>query len=290
MTSIGDTLRSERLRRGLKLEQVAAETKIRLHLLAAMEDDRFDCLPRGLLTRSFLQQYARKLELDEGEIIASLKEQFAEPSDPLPELPPERRILRTWHPPELIWVLMAVLACAGTYRLWPDRQRTTPDIEMSSVLPHPVSSRTQSPSTPDDPPTPESPHAMASDVGSITGLPGTLPPGATGAESVTGGGRPIHVAFSATEPVWLSVKSDGIQTYSGTLGEQQSKQFDASSKIMVLIGNAGGLEISFNGKPVGPIGAHGQVLWLTLTPNGASIAPRTPPASQSTSEDEEARL
>jgi hypothetical protein len=84
------------------------------------------------------------------------------------------------------------------------------------------------------------------------------------------------VAFTATEPVWLSIMSDGTQAYRGTLEGQQSKEFGASSKMTVLIGNAGGLEVSLNGRPVGPIGGRGEVQFLLLTPKGAYLVPRTP--------------
>ena len=64
----------------------------------------------------------------------------------------------------------------------------------------------------------------------------------------------MQVAFTATEPVWVSVRSDGTRAYSGTLEGRQSREFGASKKMTVLIGNAGALEVSLNGKPVGPIG------------------------------------
>ena len=81
MTSIGDTLRRERLRRGLDLDKVAAETKIGRHQLEAIEANQFDRLPGGVFARSFIRQYARLLELDDEEIIAELKQQFDEPAD-----------------------------------------------------------------------------------------------------------------------------------------------------------------------------------------------------------------
>jgi cytoskeletal protein RodZ len=108
MNSIGATLRSERLRRGLRLEQVAAETKIRTYLLEAMEDDHFDRLPHGLLTRSFLRQYAHTLGLDEDEIIASFKQHFDQPPEPLPPPAPDDRSWYLRHPPEFVWVLALV--------------------------------------------------------------------------------------------------------------------------------------------------------------------------------------
>ena len=53
MDLIGDTLRRARVRQGLKLEQVAAKTKIGSRFLHAMEQNRFEVLPGGLSTRSF---------------------------------------------------------------------------------------------------------------------------------------------------------------------------------------------------------------------------------------------
>jgi len=34
--------------------------------------------------------------------------------------------------------------------------------------------------------------------------------------------------------------------------------------VRLLIGNAGGLEISLNGKPIGPVGSRGQICVVEL--------------------------
>src|SRR5580698_1694259 len=89
MELMGDILRVERQRRSVQLEQVAAETKIGIQFLKAMEENRFEQLPGGLFTRSFLRQYARALELDEANVIAAFKEQFEDQTQALPiPLPP----------------------------------------------------------------------------------------------------------------------------------------------------------------------------------------------------------
>jgi len=98
----------------------------------------------------------------------------------------------------------------------------------------------------------------------------------------------MRVAFLATEPVWLSVKSDGTQAYSGTLSVKQSMEVGASSSMTVLIGNAGGLEVSLNGKPVRPIGTRGEVLRLILTPYAAYVIPRISPTLPPETNDESA--
>jgi len=70
MTSLSDTLRATRLRRGLEVGEIAEKTKISRYYLEAMENGQFDCLPAGAYRRSFVRQYARVLELNEEEIVA----------------------------------------------------------------------------------------------------------------------------------------------------------------------------------------------------------------------------
>src|SRR5216684_1362456 len=105
MDSIGDTLRRERLRRGLKLEQVAAQTKIGSHFLRAIEENRFDRLPGGLFTRSFLRQYTHALELNEDDLVVSLK-QFEEPTIPVPEQPRQYKLSHLPHMPTVGWFVV----------------------------------------------------------------------------------------------------------------------------------------------------------------------------------------
>jgi hypothetical protein len=95
----------------------------------------------------------------------------------------------------------------------------------------------------------------------------------------------LHVVFAASEPVWLSIKSDGIPTYRGTIEGLQSRAFDAATKMVVLVGNAGGVRIAVNGKPVGMTGAHGEVQSLVVTPGGVQVAPRMPPPTLATPDE-----
>ena len=84
----------------------------------------------------------------------------------------------------------------------------------------------------------------------------------------------MRVTFTATEPVWMSVKCDGNATYTGTLIGPETKTFEASNAVTVLIGNAGGVAIALNGKSIGPVGAHGETRSLEITPTGAHPIPR----------------
>ena len=72
MASIGSTLREERIRLGLGIDQVEADTKIRAKYLMALEDERFEALPGTAYARAFLRDYAEQLGLDPQELVNRL--------------------------------------------------------------------------------------------------------------------------------------------------------------------------------------------------------------------------
>jgi len=298
MTSIGETLRRERLRRGWDLERVAAETKITPHLLEAIEADQFDRLPGGVIGRNFVRQYARMLKLDDDELIARFRKQFEEPAAVPPEPPPEP--VASFQVPPLedflarlgpgsslsafIWLVVVILVCSGAYGLWQRARRTAAAVPTvaaarKAVLPSApeVSKQVFRPAEVSDTgiiraPEPPAPKPIAAVPAASSQQQGIVP-------------ATMRVALTATEPVWVSIKSDGTHAYSGTLDEQQTREFDASHKMTVLVGNAGSLEVSLNGRPVGPIGPKGEIRLLVLTPAGAHVVPRTPPTPPPTSGD-----
>ena len=55
MKSIGETLRQERLRQNVELRQISEALKISSRMLAAIEDEKFERLPGGVFSRSFVR-------------------------------------------------------------------------------------------------------------------------------------------------------------------------------------------------------------------------------------------
>lgn len=263
MDGIGDALRSERLRIGMTLEQIATQTKIGQYLLQAIEANQFDRLPGGLLTRSFLRQYAQVLGLDAEEVVASFKQQFEEPVLALSALQPKYSCSQLPLLPILLWFGSAIIGCAGVYAVWQNVRRSLPEtnaapLHGSQVVLH---SGLQ-PAKSFQEPLPElAPRER----------PASVPYASNRSDSEPGARNAIHVVFTATEPVWVSIQSDGNPVYTGTLEQQHNKELAASTKMIALVGNAGGLEVSLNGKAIGPIGQHGEVRVLELTPAGAHI-------------------
>jgi len=76
--SVGQELRRAREVRHVTLAQLAAETRIALRHLEALEQDRFEDLPGQLYARNFVRQVARSLGADEQELIDYFDYQSAE--------------------------------------------------------------------------------------------------------------------------------------------------------------------------------------------------------------------
>jgi Helix-turn-helix domain/Domain of unknown function (DUF4115) len=238
--SIGCMFRSERLRRGKNLNAIAAETKIRRAVLEAIENDRFDSLPGGAYRRGFVRLYARALGLDEEDAVAAFRRQHLELPVALPPIPPQRprRHLR-----EAAFLFLVPVALLGFYKVagneYSQREHSVVDRYPKKVAAPPAPAPVKTV-------VPESPAAA-----------------------------PVHAVFTMTEPVWVSVSCDGKPTYTGTLSEKESRSFEASAAVTVLIGNAGGLTITLNGQPIGPLGAHGEIQFLELTPQGTHRLPHS---------------
>ena len=82
MTPVGETLRRERMKRNLDLEEISRELKISTRFLQAIENDQYDKLPGGVFVLSFVRQYARLLGLDEEAIAGQVQQTLS----PLPEI------------------------------------------------------------------------------------------------------------------------------------------------------------------------------------------------------------
>jgi transcriptional regulator with XRE-family HTH domain len=74
--SLGRRLRSERERRLITLESIAATTKINIGLLRDLERDDASRWPSGIFRRSFVRSYAEAIGLDGDEIVQEFLDRF----------------------------------------------------------------------------------------------------------------------------------------------------------------------------------------------------------------------
>lgn len=85
-------LASIREAKGISLRQIAEVTKISVRYLEAIETSQFEHLPGGLFSTSYIRQYARAIDYDEWDLLASYDATIPlEPTEP----PPPRGLLGT---------------------------------------------------------------------------------------------------------------------------------------------------------------------------------------------------
>jgi transcriptional regulator with XRE-family HTH domain len=82
--SFGARLRAERERRQIALSSIAADTKISLGLLQALERDDVSRWPAGIFRRAFIRGYAQAVGLDPVAITREFLEQHPEATDDSP--------------------------------------------------------------------------------------------------------------------------------------------------------------------------------------------------------------
>lgn len=300
MDSIGERLRQERLRQGFDLQQLAELTKINLVFLEAIEADDLEKLPGIFFTRSFVRQYARALQLDEADFEPELNRIAAcerVPTIERPPVTPEELDVppmaarggrsSAQRPLGSLVVLLAIVAvCSVIFWLWQrSREARSASSEQpeSATAPQPVAAPAPQPVSP--PPAPSSEPAAVEPTGASgpateTPTPETPPP----AQAVATQTAPILVRIHAIEATWVRIASDGKYQFSGILKPDESRTVEANQLVQLRTGNAAGIEVSWNDKPVGPIGPAGQVRNVEFTTAGFKVL--TLPAPERASPDD----
>ena len=264
VSGIGEELRRERTRQGLTPEDIARRTKIPVRSLEAIESDAFDRLPGVVFARNFVRLYAVDLKLDPESLIARLPK-FDLESAPLPDPPRTYRRRATWDPRvkaavmSTVWLIVAGAAGTGAWYYYNNygRHFVTP----VAAAPPPAT-----PSRPLSIPPQQQPTTTAQ------GQPQTQ----TGPLDSN---RPVQVVLTARDVVWVQVSADGRTAFVGTLQPNDTRTIAADDQVKVLMGNAGGLDISLNGKPLDPLGTKGQTRTVRLTAAGPQPGPQNQPVS-----------
>ena len=275
MESVGQELRLERLRQGLTLNDVTASTRIPIKHLIAIEGDDVSQFTSAFFYKSFVRQFAEFLHLDFSTLSESVQQSAC--ALPEPRIPgqdgaftPKVASLHPHSTRNFRWVysvtsLVAVLvACSTLYAVW---RNSKGHLQTAATELYQSFARTP----------PSSPSLISkAPAGNKSARQAPVPvtPQASALPSQTPASSELFkVQVSAVEKTWLSIVSDGTRIYSGILQAEQSKFLEGHDSATIKTGNAGGLEVVFNGKEIGPLGAKGQVRTVLFTRDNFEIVP-----------------
>jgi cytoskeleton protein RodZ len=278
----GAVLKAEREKRGLSHDQMAHITKLRTHVLDALEREEWDKLPALVFVKGFIRSYAKALDLDD-ESIADLYRKIG----PTGEEPPKPLVAPGKSKKRLAYLVLIILlfgivviSLLMGYPRWKPGTGTvaTPPESQEGLSPKkesppsgkgaPDSSEENSISLSDlEPPQTDrvdepgnavKVEAAPSGDGSEKPLP---VPSATPA----GPSPDAHVlkAFIKSR-TWVRILIDGQEPKEYIFQPGSRPQWVAEQGFDILVGNAAGVEFEFNGEKIEDLGKLGQVVRLRL--------------------------
>jgi len=229
--NIGELLRAERENKGLSLFDVEEKTKIRAKYLQALEEENFEEIPGEAYRIGFLRNYARFLDLDPEPILNQYKAQYEskeadslhplyEQSSKMVEPKSDSYSSRT----KLGFALIAIIIFTAAFLFFSLKNGEKPPIQEQNP---PVAEEEQK-----EPEQPESP----------------LEP-----ETIT-------LEIVGKQQCWTEVRVDGSVQFSGHIYPGDTKSFEAKDSIQLRLGNAGGVDLIYNGKKEPPPGKAGEVV------------------------------
>ena len=245
MSDFGGKLRQAREGRGISLRQIAANTKISVAVLEALERNDVSKLPGGIFSRAFVRSYASEIGLDPDETVREFLERFE--AQPAPE--------HTLHVPvseqedalarhgavmlgvKVVGIILLIAAVAG-YFIW--KGRRGPE-EIAGA----TSQEAQAPA-----PAPASAPA--------------LPPVETPPPPVATTG-PMRLEIKTSGECWVQLSVDGKVLLGRILQAGEQQVFTVRDEALLDVGDAAAFSFSVDGRPGKPLGGPKEVKSARLT-------------------------
>jgi cytoskeleton protein RodZ len=312
--SLGSHLKRERESRNISLKEVAKKIRVREQLLKALEEDRYDLLPPHPYLKGFLFNYAKVVGLDPHEVIHRYESAIqVKPTSPQevpsqrkpqkeaerkppekpekepekipekkpgkkPEKKPERKVSGS---PRQFWIIGGVVVLSVILSLLFFSPSPKPPVEPLSPTPEvsfkPEAEKKLPPSAP--------PQGSAT-----TRVPGPPPletssaPGRIPVPEVAPGSetKPLSLKLKGVEETWVRIQVDDQPAREMTFKPGDVTSHQAATRIHLMVGNAGGLDVTLNGKLIEKFGKSGEVVTSTITLQGVETKPyeKTKPTNE----------
>lgn len=270
----GAALAAARTAQNLTIADVARQLKLSASQVAALEAGEFDRLPGPVFVRGFVRNYARLLKLDPERLLDSmapppsgdeLREALRSPR----EIPFPSKQERRW-PRYGVMLLVALVLLAGYEFYW---NAPPPDVPARAV----VSSVVRVPAIPREEGAVNPAPAVASEseplgaaqqqAGATTGEPAQeAREAAAGAPSPAASASELHFVFDKDSWIQVRERASGKVIFTRLNPAGTEQRVTGNPPFLLVIGNAGGVRLTYNDRPVdlAPHTVRDDVARLTL--------------------------
>ncbi len=257
---IGEVLKKRREELGLDLREISQTLKIKYAYLKALEDDDLKGLPPDVYVKGYINEYAKILNLDPEPLLNDYNKLIVPQHDETPQFrgynPAEKRGIKLIYILVPLVIIMVIIFISKQFTQGPQQQPPPlPKVETKQESPAP-------PATPQVETKTENPALPAGTQGAAVEEKQQAAPGQMTAPAPESHEQVIEV--HAQDTTWLQVVIDGTETRELLMKPGETAKWTAQHSFSLLIGNAGGISILFNGKDIGKIGEEGQVVRMKL--------------------------
>jgi cytoskeletal protein RodZ len=229
----GKTLKQRREEKDYSLEYVQEETKIRKYYLEALENENFSVLPPRVYATGFVKKYARFLELNEKEMVEEFINLAYGNTDEEEMIYEDDNLEKKGFSYKNIAAAVVFLLVA----IW-----------LGNYL---VNVFANNYSDPGKPPV-EEPGNINSEA-----------PGPDNRADSDNNEKEIVVKASllieGKSDCWVRIVVDGDEQFSGIITAGENKYFEGNESIYIKAGNAGGIDLTYNGNKIEPLGSLNAV-------------------------------
>jgi cytoskeleton protein RodZ len=289
MSSLGPYLRGLREAKGMSLDDIARSTRVGRRHLEALESDTFSELPAPVFVKGFIRAYCEFLDAPSEEALGLYRETTGEPVAPhgplRPLLAPRPRRAGPLAISIILFVALGVSLFALRLGLQSSRKDTAtvatpakedgrkatasvpassagkPSADTHATPPAAQSAAASTASAPAAVPAPSS-SSGAPPASPSTSAP--IPSSPSSAADAKPGNH--HLVVRAIEPTWLRVQVDEGQVAEELLQAGAVREWSATRRFTLTVGNAGGVEIDLNGRRMPSLGAKGAVIQRLVLP------------------------
>ncbi len=263
---VGDLLRAEREKQNLTVKDIESGTSIRALYIESIEKGEYNALPGEVYVKGFIRNYASYLKMDADAVLKQYNEerhpeQVAVQAEAASVKQPAVESNKTAVP--RVEPKKETVSSDGDFMLRVEKSRRSQNLVLGAAAAVVIFGGAYFLfGGGDDKAAPAKPAQQASTQTTKSVATETPKPEEKKFEDV-------EIAAKFSDRCWTKVVVDGKTAFEGTAEKGKTMHWTGKEKVLVTAGNAGAVELTYNGQDLGKAGEVGEVIEKSFTKDKA---------------------